>query len=179
MDKLTKLRLRAPVVLTRTWCDLARMMEAVRTRTYKQLTMNEAQRDIAIFAVKDRRNSIGFTFAIIEMNEIYESILEACEGETTLVQLLEYVTAHLAQQGKQRPHLEQLCLRAVDRLVGLQAICANEAGDSLMEAQTQGALRPTLIRLNPFTVPLYNLQYAPFSEKQLSVSNSVQFVAEL
>ncbi|MBI3653565.1 MAG: radical SAM protein [Acidobacteria bacterium] len=168
-DKQAVLRLRTPVVLSQTRCPLAKMMEAVNTRKLIPLTINEKPLDIGIYAVKDRSGSHGFTFAVLEVNEIYQAILAHCDKAISQDDLLIEVRASLRQQGIEPPHCELLCERALERLVRLQLLSVRMQGetsttDALTDLSTDSQ-RPALIRMQPLAMPLPALPPVAFRDQ--------------
>ncbi|HEX7316270.1 MAG TPA: radical SAM protein [Pyrinomonadaceae bacterium] len=144
----TRFSPRTRAVVTQTRCDFTRMMEGVTRRRHRPLRLSEQPTPVAIIPFRiGGGQSEKLNFTVVQLNEISEAVLRACQAPTSLRELVAGVAAHLNARGKQPPaHLEQLCLVAVKRLLAARAIQIDGRG----EGETQTPARDlSLIFLEP------------------------------
>lgn len=137
-NRVGRIGLRSPVILTEARCDLSEMMASVKNRAYAPVEISDTPTAIGIFIARERAKSKGSTFAFIEISELVEAILEATDKECAVEELPGLIAEALTNGNG--ASVTQKCLLQVERLMRLQAIMTVDDEDSAAQQTTESLL---------------------------------------
>jgi hypothetical protein len=137
-NRAGRIGLRSPVILTEARCNLSEIMESVKNRAYAPVEVSDTVTPIGIFIAREKARSKGSTFAFIEISEMVEAILEACDKECAVEELPSLIAGAITNGDG--ASLTQKSLLHVERLMRLQAIMTVDEEDSAVQRMNESLL---------------------------------------